>query len=286
MCWEPQQGSGLRVGAQNMHPHFSWVPPPTDWLMPFAKTPVTCFTAFMSLLKPKWWMLLLRVIKAKLYIYPTGIRYNSIMFFPLIGFFFPLSSWTLLTSLWVTLSFHCRFIKSPVASEQFPANQWCWWPWVCMEVVIAVQIGQGWDSVFQREDPTASMNHLEKTLVNKPLSHCNLHLIRCCLFCLTSVNGSQKVKTTPGNGWVFVQREVNPNVLFNSIHLSRCQLLWSFLGRPRSLKLCSHSLCLWSWQCAWEHSPWSASSHLCYSPQRDILFPFPTRYFLNTRQTP
>lgn len=93
-----------------------------------------------------------------------------------------------------------------------------------MEVVIAVHFGQGWDSVFQQEGSAASTNHLEKTLVNKPQSHCSLHLAR--LFIL--LDFSERISESKDNTrkwWVFVQREVNPNALFNSIHLSRCQLL-------------------------------------------------------------
>lgn len=78
-------------------------------------------------------------------------------------------------------------------------------------------------------------------------------------------------KTSPGNGWVFVQRKVKGRCAFQQGSPFRVSLSGiSFADCPCSLKP-QYSVFPWCQQCAWEHGPISVTYSICYSLQWHFL---------------
>lgn len=190
--------------------------------MSFVKTPVTCFTAFISLLK--------------LNVAPEGnkgeavhlpqrypLRFNNV-FFPYCFISFPFhmnSADITLSNAFLPLFFYqvpccfraisCKLMV--LMALGLHGSCYCCALWA--GVGLCVPTGR----LCCKHEPLGKDTCQQAPKSLQPSS-------RTVLFIL--LDFSERISESKDNTrkwWVFVQREVNPNALFNSIHLSRCQLL-------------------------------------------------------------
>lgn len=168
----------------------------------------------------------------------------------------PLSPWTLMTSFGAAVSFHRRFIRSPVAVERFFSNPLCRLAWVCMRVgLLRCRLGRAWTVVSDGKAQSQAWITWKRHVRTSPAVTASL-VLTALFISIYFGEWISTGKTTSGNGWVFVQRKVKAKCAFQQGSPFRVSaVVICFLVCPCSLKLWIYVFSPWCRQCAWEHGP-------------------------------